>query len=233
VVDDITDRQRAERAVKELGARMLMVQEAERRRVARELHDDFSQRLALLAIDLEQLSQQSTGNRPEWGRRLRAMWSQTQELTSDIHRLSHQLHPAKLEDLGLVMAVRSFCNEVARQTNVAVEFSDVNVPRFLPSEISLCLYRIVQEALRNVVKHSGSKTAAVKLSMGTGEIRLTISDSGKGFDLEVAKGGEGLGLVSMVERARFAGGDLSINSVPDGGTQVEVRIPLPSPATAQ
>ena len=233
VVDDITDRQRAEKAMRELGARMLMVQEEERRRIARELHDDFSQRLALLAIDLEQLSQQPPATRQEWTATLQTMWSQTQELTSDVHRLSHQLHPAKLEELGLVMAVRSFCSEVSRQATVVVKFSDGNVPRFLPEGVSLCLYRIVQEALRNIVKHSGSKTATVRLNGGPGEVSLTISDSGKGFDTEEVKGGEGLGLISMYERARFAGGTLSVSRVPGGGTRVEVRIPLPSQGTVQ
>src|SRR5262245_37322930 len=144
--------------LRELGARMLMVQEEERRRVARELHDDFSQRLALLAIDLEQLSHQPPATRQEWTSRLQSMWSRTQELTTDVHQLSYQLHPSKLEDLGLVMALRGYCNQISKQAKLAVKFSDYNVPRQIPREIALCLYRIAQEALRNVIKHSGSKT---------------------------------------------------------------------------
>lgn len=225
---DVTDRKSVERNLRRLGVRILMVQEEERRRVARELHDDFSQRLALLAIDLEQLAQRPPATRQDWDARIRAMWSQTQELTSDIHRLSHQLHPSKLEDLGLVLAVRSYCHELTKQGKLAVEFSDANVPRSLPNEVALCLYRIVQEALRNVVKHSDSKTAVVELKAEAQEIQLEVSDSGKGFDLEAAKAGEGLGLASMRERVRSLGGEFSIWSRPSHGTRVEVRIPFAS-----
>ncbi|MEJ2008937.1 MAG: ABC transporter substrate binding protein, partial [Acidobacteriota bacterium] len=223
---DVTDRKRVERDLRKLGVRMLMVQEEERRRMARELHDDFSQRLALLAIDLEQLAQRPPATRQDWDTRIRAMWSQTQELTSDIHRLSHQLHPSKLEDLGLVMAVRSYCHEISKQGKLTVEFSDDNVPRPLPREVALCVYRIVQEALRNVLKHSGSSTAVVELKGGPEEIRLEVSDSGKGFDPAAATANEGLGLVSMRERVRNLGGELSITSGPAQGTRVVVRIPL-------
>lgn len=226
VSEDITERKKVERTLRELGARMLMAQEEERRRVARELHDDFSQRLALLAIDLEQLAQRPPATRQDWESRVRSMWSQTQELTSDVHRLSHQLHPSKLEDLGLVTAVRSYCHELSKQTKLTVKFSDANVPRSLPREIALCLYRIVQEALRNVIKHSGSKTAVVELMAGSREICLAVSDSGKGFDMEASRGGEGLGLASMRERVRSLGGELSICSRPTQGTRVAVRIPF-------
>jgi len=223
---DVTDRKRVERNLRKLGVRMLMVQEEERRRVARELHDDFSQRLALLAIDLEQLAQRPPATKQDLDLRIRAMWSQTQELTSDIHRLSHQLHPSKLEDLGLVMAVRGYCHEISKQGKLTVEFSDDNVPQSLPREVALCLYRIVQEALRNVIKHSGSKTAVVELKGGSKEVQLEVSDSGKGFDLEAGAAGEGLGLASMRERVRNLGGELSICSRPSQGTRVVVRIPF-------
>ena len=227
VLEDITERKRIEKDLRELGARMLMVQEEERRRVARELHDDFSQRLALLAIDLEQMAQRPPATKQELSARIQAMWSQTQELTSDVHRLSYQLHPSKLEDLGLVLAVRSYCHELSRQAVLEVKFSDADVPHALPKEISLCIYRIVQEALRNVVKHSGVKTAAVDLSGAPNEVRLIVSDSGKGFAMDAARGGQGLGLVSMQERARHVGGEISVASLPSAGTRVEVRIPLP------
>jgi signal transduction histidine kinase len=154
------------------------------------------------------------------------MLSQTQELAVDVHQISHQLHPSKLEHLGLVKTVRSHCQEITRETKVAVGFSDENVPQLLSLETALSLYRIVQEALRNVIKHSGSKTAQVELSGGSGEVRLVVSDSGKGFDADATRGSAGLGLVSMRERVRFAGGEFSIGPCPSGGTRVEVRIPL-------
>jgi PAS domain S-box-containing protein len=233
VLEDITERKRIEQGLREIGARILLVQEEERRRVARELHDDFSQRLALLAIDLEQLAQRPPSAGHEWSARLESMWSQTQELTSDLHRLSYQLHPSKLEDLGLVTAVRSYCHGLLKQAGLEVRFSDANVPRVLPKEISLCLYRIVQEALHNVVKHSGVKTATVDLSGGPNEVRLVVSDSGRGFVVNAAPGIDGLGLVSMQERVRHVGGLWSIESHPFGGTRIVVRIPVPSHSARQ
>jgi PAS domain S-box-containing protein len=233
VLEDITERKHIEQGSRELGARILLVQEEERRRVARELHDDFSQRLALLAIDLEQLAQRPPSAGHEWSARLESMWSQTQELTSDLHRLSYQLHPSKLEDLGLVTAVRSYCHGLRKQAGLEVRFSDANVPRALPKEISLCLYRIVQEALHNVVKHSGVKTATVDLSGGANEVRLVISDSGRGFVINAAPGSDGLGLISMQERVRHVGGLWSIESHPFGGTRIVVRIPVPSHSARQ
>jgi PAS domain S-box-containing protein len=226
VVQDITELKQAETALREIGLRILMAQEEERRRVARELHDDFSQRLALLAIDLEELAQEMPATKQDWTGRLKSMWAHTQELTTDIHRLSRQLHPSKLEDLGLVMAVRSYCREISQQTKLKIDFVHRDVPQALPPAISLCLYRIVQETLRNVVKHSGSKDAVVGLSGGPDDIQLSITDSGAGFDVDAFNGNEGIGLVSMRERARYVGGELSIQRRPSGGTRVEARIPL-------
>jgi signal transduction histidine kinase len=222
----MADRQRLETTERAPGARMLLVLDEERRRVARELHADFSQRLALLAIDLEQLAGSPPKSRPEWDDRLRTMCSRTQDLASDAHRLSHQLHPSNLENLGLVAAVRSYCREITRQTNVAVGFSEANPSGSLPSEVQLALYRILQEALRNVIKHSGSKTAQVELKGEANAICLVVSDSGKGIAVEVAKETSGLGLVSMQERARLVGDAISIGPSPSGGARVEVRIPL-------
>jgi len=229
VIEDITDRKRAEKTLRDLGSRMLMVQEDERRRVARDLHDDFSQRLALLAIDLEQLAQRPPATRHEWSARIQAMWAQTQELTSDVHRLSHQLHPSKLEDLGLVMAVRSHCAELSKQAGVSVRFLHAGVPRSVPGDVALCLYRIVQESLRNVVKHSGSETAVVELHGVPKGIELRVSDSGRGFDPTAPRAREGIGLIGMRERVLYVGGELSIQSSPSEGTRVEVQIPLAAP----
>jgi len=226
VLEDITERKSTEQRLHELGARLLMVQEEERRRIARELHDDFSQRLALLAIDLEQLAQRAPPAAHEWSARLDMLWSQTQELTADLHRLSYQLHPSKLDDLGLVEAVRSYCHGLARQAGLKVKFSDADVPRLLPNDISLCIYRVIQEALRNVVKHSGVNAAVVQLSGGAGEVRLVVSDSGKGFAMESVSEREGLGLVSIQERVRHVGGELSIDACASGGTRIAVRIPV-------
>ena len=130
--------------------------------------------------------------------------------------------------MGLVAALRSYCRELSKQTGIEVQFSNADVPQSLPKEISLCIYRIAQEALRNVAKHSGAKSAAVDLSAGPTEIRLTVSDAGKGFVPQACQEHHGLGLVSMQERVRYVGGVWSLQSRPRGGTLVTVRIPLPS-----
>ena len=228
VMEDITERRRVEEASREIGKRMVMAQEEERRRLARELHDDFSQRLALLAIDLEQLLKKPPASTEEWIAQVRAMSSQTQELTIDIHHVSHQLHPSKLEDVGLVAALRGYCREFSKQAGLDVQFSSADVPRALPKEISLCIYRIAQEALRNVAKHSGAKSATVDLSAASSEICLTVSDAGRGVSPEASRENRGLGLVSMQERVRYVGGVWSLDSRPNEGTRVMVRIPLPS-----
>lgn len=230
VFEDVTERKRIESNLRELGMRMLMVQEEERRHVARELHDDFSQRLALVAIDLEQLALRPPTTKKDWINHIRALLSQTQELSSDIHRLSHMLHPSRLEELGLVAAVRCYCRELLKQAQLRVEFCDDNVPPRLPREIALCLYRIVQESLRNIIKHSGAKTAVVELKGKSEEVQLKIFDSGKGFDGETAKKNRGLGLIGMHERVLAVGGEISIWSRHGAGTRVEVRIPIPSSA---
>lgn len=224
---DITDRKRAEEDLQNLSGRMIQAQEEERQRVARELHDDVSQRLALVAIDLEQLAQSPPASQSELAERIQAIWSETQEVASDIHRLSRQLHPSKLEDLGLVAAVRSHCQEVERRGGLKIALAFHDVPRSVPPDVALCLYRVVQESLRNIIKHSGAERAEVELSTDPKAIHLRVSDSGAGFDLETVRArGQGLGLVSMRERLRSVGGEISIYSKPAQGTRVEVSIPL-------
>ena len=158
--------------------------------------------------------------------RVKHLSAQIKELSSSVHELSRQLHPSKLEQLGLAAAARSLCEELSRQHQIRIEFIQDEVPGSIPSDIALCLYRIVQEALQNVVKHSGAKEAGVELSAGPDAVCLRISDSGAGFEHPSARGGEGLGFVSMRERVRLVGGDLSVQSEPSRGTRIEVRVPL-------
>jgi PAS domain S-box-containing protein len=224
---DITDRKRAEEDLQNLSGRMIQGQEEERQRVARELHDDVSQHLALVAIDLEQLAQSPPASQSELAERIQAIWSETQEVASDIHRLSRQLHPSKLEDLGLVAAVRSHCQELERRGGLKIALAFHDVPRSVPPDVALCLYRVMQESLRNIIKHSGAERAEVELSTDPKAIYLRVSDSGAGFDLEtVLARARGLGLVSMRERLRSVGGEINIYSKPAQGTRVEVSIPL-------
>ena len=158
--------------------------------------------------------------------RMQELATQVKRLSSEVHRLSHELHPAKLEQLGLVAAVRGFCEEFAVAHEMAVEFADRSVPRAVPQDTALCLYRIAQEALQNVVKHSGGTAARVELTMEGSELRLAIADDGVGFDPETMRANGSLGLVSMGERARFVHGLLSVESHAGKGTRVEVRVPI-------
>jgi two-component system sensor kinase FixL len=219
---DITTRKQAEEAARDLSGRLIYAQEAERMRLASDLHDDLSQSLALLSIELEMFGQ----NRPAERGQMQEFSAQVKRLSSEVHRLSHELHPAKLEQLGLVAALRGFCKEFAVAHEMAIEFADRSVPRAVPEDTALCLYRIAQEALNNVVKHSGGMVARVELTMEGGELRLAIADDGLGFDPETRRANGSLGLVSMGERARFVHGLLSVESHAGKGTRVEVRVPI-------
>jgi signal transduction histidine kinase len=215
----------AEAATRDLSSRLIDAQEDERRRLARELHDDFSQRLALVSVRLQVL-------RPHAGDRaaseLDRVSDDVRELASDVHRFAHQLHPAKLDQLGLATAVRSWCRELTQQSGLSVDALVEDVPATLPPDVALCAYRVVQEATQNAVRHSGGRTILVRLSMPAGILRLTVEDDGHGFDVEPARLSRGgLGLVSMRERVRPLGGTLAVESRPGHGTRLELGLPLP------
>jgi signal transduction histidine kinase len=221
------------RELRDLTGKLLQAQETERRRIARELHDDLSQSLALLSVQMDLLGQQPPGDGSQLGGRMQEMSDQVKQLSSTVHDLSHRLHPAKLEQVGLVPAVRALCKEPTGSHPLQIEFSHDQVPEAIPRETALCLYRIVQEALRNVVKHSGARHVGVELR-GTGEaIRLRIADDGAGFDPGAVDGKGGLGLVSMRERLRLVGGALAIDSRPSGGTRIDVQVPLCGPGQGE
>jgi PAS domain S-box-containing protein len=222
---DITDRRRVEERLREVGGRLVSAQEEERRRVARELHDDLSQQLALLGSELEQLSLHHAEDREEMSDRLIALGRRAQSISSDVYRLSHQLHPTKLEALGLVPSLRSYCREVSMQQSIHVSFTHADVPSSIPMDVSLCVYRIVQEALRNVAKHSGANEAHVQILTRDGGLCLRIADAGTGFDPD-AIGHVGLGLISIRERLRFVGGDLQVHTARSHGTRLDVWIPI-------
>jgi len=222
---DITDRKLSEDALMAMSGRLITAQEEERTRIARELHDDLSQRMAVLQIGLEQLKQGLPDISPKAQQQLHTIAEAAREVSSDIHSLSYQLHPARLELLGLVASLKGFCKEFSTQHKIDVQFLHGNIPGQIPKDVTLCLYRITQEALQNVVKHSEAAGAEVELSGHSAEIELCISDSGRGFDVESAKRAAGLGLVSMRERLRLVGGNLSIESAPSQGTRIRVRVP--------
>jgi PAS domain S-box-containing protein len=227
---DITTSKLAEERVRDLSGRLIHGQEEERKRIARELHDDVNQRLALLAIELEQFAREKSESDVEAQRRAQDLCALAQSISSDVHRLSHKLHPSKLDHLGLIDAARDFCIEISQHHGVHVDFFHRDIPDRIPGEISLCIFRIIQESLQNVVKHSGAKQAYVGLVGQGGEIHLEVSDPGAGFDADSDKGKAGLGLVSMRERVRFAGGEMWIRSRRSHGTRINVKMPLRAPA---
>jgi PAS domain S-box-containing protein len=227
MVADITERKLAEAALADVSSRLIAAQEQERNRIGRELHDDIGQRLATLAIKLEQLHQAPAGL-PEVRRRIGELQKQTAEIATDIENLSHELHSAKLEYLGPVAAMRSLCQELGVQAKVKIDFKSQDLPCSLPPDMSLCLFRVLQEALRNSVKHSGSSHVEVKLWGAPDSIHLTIDDSGVGFDVNQAKTTRGLGLISMEERLKLLKGTFSIESQPLRGTTIHASVPLNS-----
>jgi len=207
--------------------RLIGAQEEERARIARELHDDISQRMACLQIGLEQFEQDMPRVLTFADRkRLHDLTEAVSEMSTDLHNISHQLHPTKLDLQGFVPAIASFCREFSDQCELQVTFLHHDVPDHVPQDVAICLFRIVQEALRNIVKHTNSSEAKVELSVLGGAIDLSVSDAGAGFNPESVLRKGGLGLISMRERLEFIGGQLVIHSQPPYGTRIRVRVPL-------
>jgi signal transduction histidine kinase len=200
--------------------------EDERSRLARELHDDFNQRLAVLAIDLERTTSVIYDSPTEATRRMHELWNQVSEIGADLHSLSHRLHSSTLESLGLVLGVSSFCGDFTEQQGIQVDFAHKEVPRGLPPEVALCIFRIVQEGLRNVKKHSGAIRAEVRLEGSADVLHLSLIDEGIGFDTTNRSTRTGLGIRSMQERLRVLGGRFEIRSRPKQGTTIDVWVPL-------
>ena len=224
---DITERKLAEEALASVGRRLIEAQERERTRIARELHDDIGQRLALLMNGL-QLQENSTDLPTEARNRIGDLRKQTSQISADVQFLSHELHSSKLEYLGIAATARAFCREFAEQQKMEIDFQTHDVPKPLSPDVSLCLFRILQEALRNSARHSGVLHFEVRLWGTSDEIHLTVSDSGAGFDREAAKKGPGLGLISMEERLKLLSGMFSIESRAKCGTTIHARVPLRS-----
>lgn len=223
-MQDITDRKRAEKELADLSARFVSAQEEERSHLARELHDDVSQRLALIVVTLDRLRENPPGSPAEIRTALDDLFERIADVSSDIHRLSHRLHPATLS-LGLAPGLRSLSMSMERQHGLEIVMVFLDLPDSIPRDVSLCLYRVAQEALNNVVKHSGVKQARLELVGSAGNLVLRVIDSGRGFDSS-ANTESGLGLLSMRERLRLVGGSFAIHSQPAQGTQLVVTVPL-------
>jgi len=224
---DVSERKRSEELIHDLAGRLIVQQEVERQRIARELHDDIGQGIALLKVEIDLMA---TGVDSEQTRaQLCKLSSRVGEIASDVHDVSHELHPSRLRAIGLVSALQSLCRDTSAQRKVCVTFTQGLVPTSVDADVSLCLYRIAQESLRNVVRHSQARDAHVTITSDDGFVSLQIADSGIGFDpRHVAHAG--LGLHSMRERVAILNGQLSIDAAQGSGTQIRVRIPLGSPA---
>jgi PAS domain S-box-containing protein len=241
---DLTDRKRAEQELAEineqnqailvqmraLAARLLTAQESERRRISLLLHDDVSQNIAAIGLSISSLKRKLRASSEEIIAQLDRLGAQAHDLTTQIRKLSHQLHPEVLEQLGLVAALESHITEFGHKENIYVDFvADVGSD-LLSLDLSVCLYRVALEALRNVSMHSGAGAASVSLKKENGYVILEVSDSGKGFDVEKASRGSGIGLLSAEERIKLFQGTLDIHSDPHTGTVLVARVPLVKPS---
>jgi PAS domain S-box-containing protein len=224
-IDD-TERKLAEEALSTMSQRLIGAQEEERSRIARELHDDISQRLAFLATNLDRLKQELPPSVTAFGQDILEIRKEVVHLATDVQSLSHRLHSSSLQHLGLLAATTSFCKELSERQNVGIDFHSENIPEELSEEVSLCLFRVLQEALQNAIKHSGSRHFQVSLTGTRNEIRLVVHDSGVGFDPQEALRGRGLGLTSMKERLKLVDGQLFIESKAQHGTTIQARVPV-------
>jgi signal transduction histidine kinase/ABC-type uncharacterized transport system substrate-binding protein len=210
----------------ELSGMLISAQEKERSRLASELHDDFSQRLALFAFELENVAEAIPAAPQEASRKLLDLFNSASEMSADLHTLSHRLHSSTLESLGLVPAVTAFCKELRSQKSVEIDFTHNDIPASIHPDVSLCVFRIIQEALRNTTKHSHASTARISLENTANRLHVCISDDGIGFAPGELNGKAGLGVRSMQERARLLGGQFQIHSEPGKGTKVDAWVPL-------
>lgn len=230
---DVTDQKVARETLQSVGGLLIAAQEKERSYLARELHDDICQRLAMLSLRIEKLAKGWAIGQIQSGEQLKQILQQSTELTKDVQTLSHQLHPSILDNLGLVTAVKSLCREVSEESGVVVEYVNNNIPEPLPREVSLSLFRVVQEALHNAAKYSGQRYLKVHLRGKSDELELEVVDRGVGFDTTSTKNSPGLGLVSMRERVHLLNGTINIDSRPNAGTRIQVRLPIAVPVETQ
>lgn len=228
---DITVQKQTEEALRLLSGRLITAREEERRRIARDLHDDLNQRMALVSIELEQIGQMLTSETDGIGERLRGVQRKALEISREIHQMSYALHPSKLDHLGLVPALKSFCSELSESRGIEIDFRDRGFPADLSTDITLCVFRIAQEGLQNAVKHSGAQQLSVLLKKTDHALELTITDTGCGFDTNSDKMTNGLGFIGMRERLRLVNGEITIRSKPSKGTQISIVVPIEKTVT--
>ncbi len=223
---NISERKQAATVLADLGGRLINAQEDERKRIARELHDDLNQRIALISIELEQVAQLSILAPGGLANRLAGIKRKVSEISNEIHRMSYELHPSKLDHLGLAPALNGFCRELAKSRGIRIDFQQGSLPATLPRDITLCIFRVAQEALQNSAKHSGADEMTVELEASGERLELKVSDTGRGFATTPERMTKGLGLTSIQERVRQVGGEFRIVSEPTHGTTVHVTVPI-------
>lgn len=212
--------------LRDLAARLLTVQEEERRRISRDLHDDINQRLAMLVVQAESLEAALPASAVACGKELRSIQDRLTELSDDVRHLAYQFHPSILDDLGLPVALQRLIDECASRSNLAISLDVMTPPKAIPQAVSTCLYRIAQECLANIMKHARATQARVSLASTADGITLTVQDDGVGFDTQQAVDNpRGLGLVSMAERVRLVHGTVTIDSIPQQGTRLSIHVP--------
>jgi signal transduction histidine kinase len=215
----------AEEALADLERRVLSAQEEERSRIARELHDDINQRVAILGWELRSLERGQFDGTTEPRPSVDSVIERLAQIGTDIQRISRRLHSSHLEYLGLAAAAGVLCKDLHEQQQVEIDLVCEGIPRDLPRDVSLCLYRVLQEALQNALKHSGERHFRVELIGDSTAIRLTVRDEGVGFNIRTDKR-QGLGLISMRERTRLVHGEFTVKSEPGQGTTIRCRVPL-------
>jgi signal transduction histidine kinase len=223
---DVDDQKQVELAHTDLSRRLMTAQEAERTRIARELHDGIGQSLALLGIQMQRASQPATLRLGKKSPGLQELCGKLKEIGTQVSRLSHQLHSSELEFLGLAVAVKSLCREFSEQYRIKVECVCTEIPEELDNDVALCFLRIVQEALHNVAKHSRASIVYVEMCGAANHLSLAIADDGVGFETSKIGKTAGLGMVSMRERMHLIGGEFTISSQPGGGTKIQAKAPL-------
>jgi PAS domain S-box-containing protein len=237
---DVTARKQAEQALtgstnmlRALAGNLLQTEEEERKALSRELHDDLNQRLAVIAFELDALGRDLPSSRDETRAQLGEIQVGVGALCEDVRRMAHQLRPSILDDLGLIPALRSYCADFSRREDIGVVCTQHGPAVPMAPDVALCLYRVTQEGLRNVAKHSGSRRAVVRVGAAFGQVWLFIRDYGAGFDSEEAAKKGGLGIISMRERVRLATGRIVVRSRPGAGTRIAVRIPSKETTTGE
>lgn len=216
----------------QLTGKLIDAQETVRTHIARDLHDDVAQRLSLLAIDLSMLQMQFGQLSSSAHQRIGEMSSRAAEIGSDLHRLSHELHPALLGELGLEHAIRAFCRELSNARHLDIDLRVRDLPHPVTPDVALCVYRVAQEALHNVARHSGASSASVTIERVGDDLILTVTDRGVGFDVHEAHEKDSLGLRSIEERVNLLDGEFAVRSKNGEGTRLEARVPLQPAASA-